>query len=67
MNTTIAISQDVKKRLKGFGQKGDTYSDILDSLLDSVKDRQLQEILMSTKDTVPIDDALRRAKQKWQK
>ena len=67
MNTTISISQEVREQIKDFGNKGETYDEIIARLLDSAKERQLQELLMDTRDSVPIEDALERAKKRWQK
>jgi len=67
MNTTISISEDVKKEIIKFGAKGETYNQILRRILDNAKERQLQELLMDEKDCVPIDDALKRAKKRWQR
>ncbi len=67
MNTTIAISEDTKDMIKEFGNKGETYDEILTKLLNSAKDRQLHDLLMDTKGTVPIKDALERAKKRWHK
>lgn len=65
--TTIAVSPDIRDRLKEFGMKGETYDDIIGRLLTSAEERQLQELLMDTKGTVTINEALQRAKKKWQK
>ncbi|MBP2030055.1 hypothetical protein J2755_000989 [Methanohalophilus levihalophilus] len=32
--TTIPTTKDIRDRLKTYGQKGDTYSDILNRLMD---------------------------------
>jgi len=65
--TTIAIPNELKNQLKEFGSKGETYSDILKRLIDGAKERQLQNLLMSEEDCIPIEDALKRAKKRWQK
>ena len=67
MNTTISISSEVRDKIKEFGNKGDTYTDILNKLYESAKQRQLQDLLMDTSNCIPIEDALKRAKKKWQK
>jgi hypothetical protein len=67
MNTTIAISEEIRDQIKNFGNKGETYDDILTRLLTSAKNRQLQELLMDDTNCVPIDEAISRAKKKWQK
>jgi len=66
-NTTIAISKEVKEGIVEFGNKGETYSEILRRLLKSAKERQLHDLLMSEEGTVPIEEALTSAKKKWQK
>ena len=65
--TTIALGQDVKVKIMEFGNKGETYSDIIMRLLESAKQRQLQDLLMSEKDTIPIEQAISNAKKRWQK
>ena len=67
MNTTIAISTDIREDIKEFGSKGETYDEILRKLLNNAKERQLQELLMDESDCIPIEDALKRAKKRWQK
>ena len=67
MSTTIAISPEIRDQIKEFGNKGDTYDKILARLLNSAKERQLQELLMDTTNCVPIEEALELAKKKWQK
>jgi predicted CopG family antitoxin len=63
--TTIALRKDVKDKVVELGNKGETYSDIILRLIESAKKRQLQDLLMDEKDTVPIEEALERAKKKW--
>ena len=67
MNTTISISEETRDEIREFGSKGETYDEILERLLKSAKERQLQELLMDEKGCVPIEDALERAKKRWQK
>lgn len=67
MNTTIAISAETKEGIMEFGSKGETYDEILERLLKSARERQLQELLMDEKDCVPVEEALERARKRWQK
>jgi predicted CopG family antitoxin len=67
MNTTIAIPTDVRDELKSFGNMGETYEDVIRKLLKSAKERQLQELLMDDANTIPIEEAIKNAKEKWQK
>lgn len=65
--TTIAISKDLREEIIEFGNKGETYSDILRRLIESAKQRQLQDLLMNENDSVSIDEALKNAKKTWSK
>ncbi len=62
MNTTISISKGIREKIKQFGNKGETYTDILGKLYESAKQRQLQDLLMETKGCLTIEEA--RAKLK---
>ena len=64
--TTIAIAKDVKERMNEFGYKGETYSNIIARLIESAKQRQLHDLLMSEEGTIPIEEALANAKKQWQ-
>ena len=66
MNTTIAISTQIRDEIKEFGNKGETYDNILEKILKSAKERQLQDLLMNTNDSIKASDALKKAKKKWQ-
>ena len=65
--TTIAISRQVKEGIKEFGNKGETYSEILEKLIKSAKERQLHDLLFDDKDTISIEEALSNSKKRWQK
>jgi len=65
--TTIALTNEVKEKIKEFGNKGETYSDIILKLIECAKERQLQYLLMDEKNTISIDEALSNAKKRWQK
>jgi len=66
-NTTIAIKTELKKKIMEFGMKGESYNEILERLVESAKERQLHDLLMDEKGTVTIEEALSRAKRKWQR
>ena len=66
MHTTIAISHQIRDEIKEYGNKGETYDQILSKLLKSAKERQLQELLIDTSNSTSASDALKRAKEKWQ-
>jgi hypothetical protein len=57
MNTTISISTQIRDMIKEFGNKGETYDDILAKLLNNARERQLQALLMDTKDSITLKEA----------
>lgn len=67
MNTTIQISQETKDMISTFGSKEDTYDDIVRRLYNLAVKEQVTEFLMSSENTIPIDEAIRRSKKKWSK
>ena len=64
MNTTISISEEIRDKIKEFGNKGDTYTDILAKLYESAKQRQLQDLLMDTSNCISIEEARQKLKSK---
>ncbi len=67
MNTTIQLSAETKQLINTFGTKEDTYEDILRRMYDLAAKEQLREFLLSSEDALPIDEAIKIAKKKWQK
>lgn len=65
--TTIQISKETKALISTFGSKEDTYEDIIKRMYDMAVKAQLRELLMSSNTTMPIDDAIKQARQRWQK
>ncbi len=65
-STTIAITRELKEQLNEFGNKGESYTEILARIVRSAKERQLQDLLMNEENTVTIDEALANAKKRWQ-
>jgi len=67
MPTTIQLSQETKNLLGSFGSKEDTYEDIIKRLYTLAVKEQLREFLLSSDKAIPIDEAIQRAKKRWQK
>lgn len=65
-NTTIAINMKVKEDLQEYGLKGETYSQIIERLMKSARERMLSDVLMNEEDCITIEEALAEAKKKWQ-
>ena len=66
-HTTIAIRRDLKEKIMEFATKKESYSDVIERLLKSAEQRLLDDILMSEEGTVPVKEALERARKKWRK
>ena len=67
MATTIQLSQETKNLVDTFGTKKDTYEVIIQRMYHLAIKEQLREFLLSSEGTMPIDEAIKRAKKKWQK
>lgn len=65
--TTIAISKELKNQVSEFGNKGETFSDIISKLVKSAQQRLLHDVLMSDEGCVTIEEAIAEAEKKWPK
>lgn len=63
--STIAVTNDVKERIKEFGNKGETYSEIIMKLIASAKERQLHNLLFCEEDTLSIEEARKEVEKLW--
>ena len=64
-NTTIAIKRDIKEKIMEFGNKGESYSDIIERLIESARERQLHDLLMSDENTISLEEARKELNKKW--
>ncbi|MFP4112401.1 MAG: hypothetical protein ACLFPQ_01735 [Candidatus Woesearchaeota archaeon] len=67
MTTTIAISEDLKEKIRNLGRTGDSYEDVIRKMYEVAKKNILMSYLYDTSDSVPIDEAISDAKKKWPK
>jgi len=65
MATTIQISNETKKLISSFGSKEDTYDVIVKRLYDLAVKEQLREFLLSSKDSISIEEARKEVEKKW--
>ena len=65
MPTTIQISQETKSLIGTFGSKEDTYEDIIKRMYKLAVKEQLREFLMSSENTISIDEARKELEKKW--
>ena len=63
--TTIQLSKMLKEKISSFGQKGESYEDILKRIYALAVKEQLREFLMSDEGYVPIEEAVKEAGDKW--
>ena len=67
MNTTIQLSEETKEMIETFGSKRDTYEDIIKNMYRLAVKEQLKEFLLSSKNTISLDEAEKRHAKRWQK
>ncbi len=65
--TTLQLSQETKTLIDTFGTKKDTYEIIIKRMYNLAVKEQLREFLLSSEGTIPIDEAIKRAKKQWRK
>ncbi len=65
MTSTIQLSKETKHLITSFGTKEDTYEDIIKKMYELAAKEQLREFLLSSEDTLSIDEAIKQAKKKW--
>ncbi len=67
MASTIQITRETKQLIGSFGTKEDSYETIIKRMYKLALKEQLREFLLSSENTIPIDEAIKRVKKKWQK
>ena len=66
MSSTIKLSKETKELIGSFGDKSDTYEDIVKRMYTLAVREQTREFLFST-EAIPIQEAINRAEKRWQK
>lgn len=66
-NTTIQVSRRVRDQISTFGLKGESFDTILKRLYKLAVKNQLKEFLMSSENSIPIEDAIKEADKRWPK
>ncbi len=65
MTTTIQLSEKTKALIGTFGTKEDTYEDILQRMYRLAVKEQLREFLMSSENTITLEEARKRLAKRW--
>ena len=67
MVTTVQLSKSTKDLLSSFGTKEDTYEDIIKRMYKLAVKEQLREFLMSSDNTMTLEEARKRHAERWSK
>ena len=63
--TTIQLSKETKDKISSFGAKGESYDNILNIIYSLAVKEQLKEFLLSSKDTISIEEARKELNKKF--
>ncbi|MBI2629749.1 hypothetical protein HYW76_01480 [Candidatus Pacearchaeota archaeon] len=63
--TTIQLSNETKEKISSFGMKGESYDTILRRIYALAVKEQLKEFLLSSENTISIEEARREINKKW--
>ncbi len=63
--TTIQLSKEMKDKISSFGVKGESYEKILKRIYTLAVKEQLKELLLSSEDTISIEEARKELDKKW--
>ncbi|MBS3091460.1 hypothetical protein J4217_03380 [Candidatus Pacearchaeota archaeon] len=67
MTTTIQLSDEMRNKIASFGNKGESYDQILRKIYDLAVKEHLRMFLMSSEGFVPIEEAIKEAEKRWPK
>ena len=67
MPSTIQLSNETKTLIGTFGSKEDTYEDIIKRMYQMAVKEQLREFLMSSENTITIEEAMKEHERRWSK
>jgi len=67
MATTISISDEMKAKLRDIGRTGDSYEDVIRRMYELTRKNILLAYLYDTSDSIPVDEAIAQAKERWPK
>ena len=65
--TTIKLSKETKERISSFGVKGESYDNIIRRIYSLAVKEQLKEFLLSSENTLSIEEARKELNKKWPK
>ena len=63
--TTIQLNKTTKEQISSFGEKGDSYDDILKKIYALAVKEQLKEFFMSGEGFISLDEFEAEVEKKW--
>lgn len=63
--TTIQLSKETKNKIASFGTKEENYDQIIQRIYNMAVKTQLREFLMSSENTVTIEEARKEVEKEW--
>jgi len=57
MNTTIALSKELKEKISKLGNAGDTYEDVLEKMYESARRNLIRDWLYDESNSITIAEA----------
>ena len=63
--STIQLSKQMKEKISLFGMKGESYDEILRRIYALAVKEHLREFLLSSEDTISIEEARKELDKKW--
>jgi len=63
--TTIQLSKETRDKIASFGIKGESYDIILRRIYDFAVKEQLRQFLLSSENTISIEEARKEAEKLW--
>ncbi|MCH7568846.1 MAG: hypothetical protein IIA87_05490 [Nanoarchaeota archaeon] len=63
--TTIQLDEETKKKIASFGSKDESYDTIVRRIYSLAVKEQLRMFLMSSEDTISIEEARKELDKKW--
>ena len=63
--TTIQLSKEMRDKVSSFGVKGESYDEIIRRIYVLAVKEQLREFLLSSKNTISIEEARKELNKKW--
>ena len=65
--TTIQLSRETKSKIDTFGLKGESYDEVLKRIYSLAVKEQIKEFLLSSDNTISIEDARKELNKLWPK